>query len=137
MIALLAILKVRAVAINVNYRYVAGELDYIFDNADLKGLVHDRVYSDLVAEGSPKHQRLQTFVVLPDPIEPDDASDLRPTAASCSRTRSPTRATPVTSASAARTTSTSSTPAAPPATRRASCGATRTSGGCSAAASTS
>ena len=50
MIALLAILKVRAVAINVNYRYVAGELDYIFDNADLKGLVFDRVYSDLVAE---------------------------------------------------------------------------------------
>ena len=34
-VALLAILKVRAVAINVNYRYVAGELDYIFDNADL------------------------------------------------------------------------------------------------------
>ncbi|KAA1429213.1 acyl-CoA synthetase [Nocardioides antri] len=74
-IALLAILKVRAVAINVNYRYVAGELDYIFDNADLKGLVHDRVYSDLVAEVAPKHDKLQTFVVLPDPIEPDNASD--------------------------------------------------------------
>jgi acyl-CoA synthetase (AMP-forming)/AMP-acid ligase II len=74
-IALLAVLKVRAVAINVNYRYVAGELDYIFDNADLKGLVHDRVYSDLVAEVAPKHQRLQTFVVLPDPIDAADESD--------------------------------------------------------------
>lgn len=75
-IALLAILKVRAVAINVNYRYVAGELDYIFDNADLKGLVHDRVYSDLVAEVSPKHELLQTFVVLPDPIDPGTEDDL-------------------------------------------------------------
>ncbi len=74
-IALLAILKVRAVAINVNYRYVAGELDYIFDNADLKGLVLDRVYSDLVAEVAPKHEQLQTFVVLPDPLEPEDTSD--------------------------------------------------------------
>ncbi len=76
-IALLAILKVRAVAINVNYRYVAGELDYLFDNADLKGLVFDRVYADLVAEVAPKHELLQTFVALPDPIEPgNDASDL-------------------------------------------------------------
>jgi len=77
-IALLAILKVRAVAINVNYRYVAGELDYIFDNADLKGLVLDRVYAGLVAEVAPKHEQLQTFVVLPDPLEPDDASDFTP-----------------------------------------------------------
>ena len=75
-IALLAILKVRAVAVNVNYRYVAGELDYIFDNADLKGLVFDRVYADLVAEVSPKHHQLQTFVGLPDPIDVDDASDV-------------------------------------------------------------
>jgi acyl-CoA synthetase (AMP-forming)/AMP-acid ligase II len=75
-IALLAVLKVRAVAVNVNYRYVAGELDYIFDNADLKGLVFDRVYADLVAEVSPKHQQLQTFVGLPDPIEPADTSDV-------------------------------------------------------------
>ena len=75
-IALLAVLKVRAVAINVNYRYVAGELDYIFDNADLKGLVLDRVYADLVAQVAPKHEQLQTFVVVPDPLEPDDASDV-------------------------------------------------------------
>jgi acyl-CoA synthetase (AMP-forming)/AMP-acid ligase II len=74
-VALIAILKVRAVAINVNYRYVQGELDYLFDNADLVGLVHDRVYADLVAEVAPRHEKLRTFVVLPDPIEPDDTSD--------------------------------------------------------------
>ncbi|HYG94840.1 MAG TPA: acyl-CoA synthetase [Nocardioides sp.] len=74
-VALLAVLKIRAVAINVNYRYVAGELDYIFDNADLRGLVLDRVYSGLVAEVAPKHDELRTFVVLHDPIDPDDTSD--------------------------------------------------------------
>lgn len=73
-VALLAVLKVRAVAINVNFRYVAGELDYLFDNADLVALIHDRVYADLVAEVAPKHEKLQNFVVLPDPIDPDDAS---------------------------------------------------------------
>ncbi|TYL55782.1 acyl-CoA synthetase [Nocardioides sp. BGMRC 2183] len=75
-VALLAILKVRATSININYRYVAGELDYIFDNADLKGLVLDRVYAGLTADVAPKHDKLRTFVVLPDPIEPDDVSDI-------------------------------------------------------------
>ncbi|MER6975458.1 acyl-CoA synthetase [Nocardioides sp. NPDC000445] len=77
-IALLAILKIRAVAINVNYRYVAGELEYLFDNADLKALVHDRVYAPLVAEVSPKLEGLKTFVAVPNPLEPHDESDLSP-----------------------------------------------------------
>ncbi|MGH3361582.1 MAG: acyl-CoA synthetase, partial [Nocardioides sp.] len=77
-IALLAILKIRAVAINVNFRYVAGELEYLFDNADLKALVHDRVYAPLVAEVAPKLADLKTFVAVPNPLEPDDASDLSP-----------------------------------------------------------
>ncbi|MBM9458927.1 acyl-CoA synthetase [Nocardioides sp. zg-536] len=75
-IALIAILKVRAVSINVNFRYVAGELEYLFDNADLVGLVHDRVYAPLVAEVAPKVPGLKTFVAVPNPLEPEDASDL-------------------------------------------------------------
>ncbi|MFL6089894.1 MAG: acyl-CoA synthetase [Aeromicrobium sp.] len=75
-IALIAVLKIRAVAINVNYRYVAGELEYLFDNADLVALVHDRVYAPLVAEVSPKFPAIKAFVALPNPMEPDDASDL-------------------------------------------------------------
>ncbi|GAA3543048.1 acyl-CoA synthetase [Nocardioides daeguensis] len=75
-IALIGILKVRAVAINVNYRYVAGELEYLFDNADLVGLVHDRVYAPLVAEVAPKFPGLKTIIAVPNPLEPDDASDL-------------------------------------------------------------
>jgi acyl-CoA synthetase (AMP-forming)/AMP-acid ligase II len=40
--AALAAYKVRAVPVNVNYRYVEEELRYLFDNADLKALVYDR-----------------------------------------------------------------------------------------------
>src|SRR3546814_3345175 len=40
--AALAAYKIRAVPVNVNYRYVADELRYLFDNADLKAVVHDR-----------------------------------------------------------------------------------------------
>lgn len=75
-VALIAILKVRAVAINVNYRYVAGELEYLFDNADLVGLVHDRVYAPLVAEVAPKMDQLHTIIAVPNPLEPGDTSDV-------------------------------------------------------------
>jgi 3-oxocholest-4-en-26-oate---CoA ligase len=40
--AALAAYKVRAVPVNVNYRYVEEELRYLFDNADLKAVVYDR-----------------------------------------------------------------------------------------------
>jgi acyl-CoA synthetase (AMP-forming)/AMP-acid ligase II len=40
--AALAAYKVRAVPINVNYRYVEEELRYLFDNADLAAVVYDR-----------------------------------------------------------------------------------------------
>jgi acyl-CoA synthetase (AMP-forming)/AMP-acid ligase II/acyl-coenzyme A thioesterase PaaI-like protein len=38
--ALLAIFKLRAVPININYRYVEGELRYLCQNADLVGLIY-------------------------------------------------------------------------------------------------
>jgi acyl-CoA synthetase (AMP-forming)/AMP-acid ligase II len=44
-----AVFKLRAVWININYRYVADELAYLFGNADLKALVHDAAFSDRVA----------------------------------------------------------------------------------------
>jgi acyl-CoA synthetase (AMP-forming)/AMP-acid ligase II len=40
--AALAAYKIRAVPVNVNYRYVEEELRYLFDNADLKAVVYDR-----------------------------------------------------------------------------------------------
>ena len=47
--SLWAIFKLRAVWININYRYVADELAYLFGNADLKALIHDAAFSDRVA----------------------------------------------------------------------------------------
>ena len=38
---MLAAWKMRAVTINVNYRYVADELSYVCDNADLVALIHE------------------------------------------------------------------------------------------------
>jgi 3-oxocholest-4-en-26-oate---CoA ligase len=75
-IGLLAILKIRAVSINVNYRYVEGELDYLFDNADVVALIHERGYAPLVARCAPRHERLRTFVALPDDTDPADDADV-------------------------------------------------------------
>src|SRR3954453_7850395 len=47
--ALLACLKLRAVPINVNYRYVEEELAYLYNDADLVAVVTDVVYLERVA----------------------------------------------------------------------------------------
>ena len=45
LVAMVAIFKIRAVPININFRYVEDELAYLFDNADLVAVVHDRQYA--------------------------------------------------------------------------------------------
>jgi acyl-CoA synthetase (AMP-forming)/AMP-acid ligase II len=75
-VALLAIFKIRAVAINVNYRYVESELNYLVDNSDMVALLHERPYTARVAAIVPQHEKLQTVVVMPDPTEPESADDL-------------------------------------------------------------
>jgi hypothetical protein len=47
--ALWAVFKLRAVWININYRYVEDELRYLFDNADLVGLVYQREFAPRIA----------------------------------------------------------------------------------------
>ena len=44
-----AVFKLRAVWININFRYVEDELRYLFSNADLVALVHQRQFSPRVA----------------------------------------------------------------------------------------
>ncbi len=73
-VAMLAVFKLRAIAINVNYRYVAGELDYLFDNADLVALVHERQYTPLVAQVVGKHDKLRHVVVIEDGTGHDASS---------------------------------------------------------------
>ncbi len=43
--AALAAYKIRAVPVNVNYRYVEDELAYLFDNADFKAVVYDQGFA--------------------------------------------------------------------------------------------
>jgi 3-oxocholest-4-en-26-oate---CoA ligase len=43
-----AVFKLRAVWVNINYRYVEGELTYLFENADLKALVYQREFAPRV-----------------------------------------------------------------------------------------
>jgi acyl-CoA synthetase (AMP-forming)/AMP-acid ligase II len=66
---LLAAYKLRAVAVNVNYRYVENELRYLFQDADIAALVLDRRYSDKVAAVLPDVPCLRNVVVV------DDGSD--------------------------------------------------------------
>ena len=75
-VAVLAVVKIRAVNINVNYRYVEGELNYLFDNADVVALIHERSYAPLVAACAPKHAKLTTIVAIPDVLEPDNTDDI-------------------------------------------------------------
>jgi 3-oxocholest-4-en-26-oate---CoA ligase len=64
--ALLAIFKIRAVPININYRYVEAELSYLFDNADLVGLVYREEFGPRVAAVISDLPRLAHLVMIPD-----------------------------------------------------------------------
>src|ERR1700712_2156736 len=46
---MMALYKLRAVPVNVNYRYVESELRYLCDNADLAGLIMQREFAPRVA----------------------------------------------------------------------------------------
>jgi 3-oxocholest-4-en-26-oate---CoA ligase len=51
--AMVGCYKARTVPVNLNFRYVAPELRYVVDNADLVALVYERALSPLVAESFP------------------------------------------------------------------------------------
>src|SRR5207248_3224930 len=72
--AMVAAYKLRAVAVNINYRYVQNELRYVFDNADLVALVHERRYAPLVAEVLPDVPNLKQVLVVDDESGEDFAS---------------------------------------------------------------
>ena len=74
--AMLAAYKIRAVPINVNYRYVEDELFYLFDNADLVALVHDAQFAPRIANVRHQLPRLQHFIAIDDGSG-EDGSALR------------------------------------------------------------
>jgi acyl-CoA synthetase (AMP-forming)/AMP-acid ligase II len=68
-VTMLAVYKLRAALINVNYRYTANEVRYVLDNADVVALVHERMYSDRVAQALPGAPSVKHVVVIEDESE--------------------------------------------------------------------
>lgn len=62
----LGALKIRAVPININYRYVADELTYMIDNADLKALFFQNELSTIAGESARKFPALKALFAVHD-----------------------------------------------------------------------
>ncbi|MFI9024544.1 acyl-CoA synthetase [Streptomyces sp. NPDC053560] len=73
-----ACLKIRAVPVNVNYRYVEEELAYLYRDADLVALVFDAEFTERVAAVAPRAPRLRHLVRVgtPPPGAPEPACPL-------------------------------------------------------------
>jgi acyl-CoA synthetase (AMP-forming)/AMP-acid ligase II len=65
-IAMLGIVKAGAILVNVNFRYVEGELKYLFENSDMVALVHERRYADRVANVLPETPNVKTILAIND-----------------------------------------------------------------------
>ena len=70
-IGMLGIVKAGAILVNVNFRYVEGELKYLFENSDMVALIHERQYSDRVANVLPELPLLKTILVVEDGSDND------------------------------------------------------------------
>ncbi len=71
--AMFAAWKIRAVPLNVNYRYVTEEARYILDNADAVAVVHERSFAPLLAVIRDDLPRIRHYVVLDDGSDADEA----------------------------------------------------------------
>jgi 3-oxocholest-4-en-26-oate---CoA ligase len=70
---MIACFKVRAVPVNVNYRYVEDELLYLYVDADLVALVHDTEFTPRVEAVRPRAPMLRELVTVGDGDIPDGA----------------------------------------------------------------
>ncbi len=70
-----AVFKIRAVWVNINYRYVEDELRYIFDNADLVALVHQKEFSPRIAAVRDMLPQLRHSIVM-DSATPEELAGL-------------------------------------------------------------
>ncbi|NUU25837.1 MAG: AMP-binding protein [Streptomycetaceae bacterium] len=64
--ALLAAWKVRAVPVNINYRYVEAELEYLLGDADLVAMVYECGHADRLRSLAAKFPALTTYVSIAD-----------------------------------------------------------------------
>jgi len=63
---LLACWKIRATAININYRYVAHELRYLWNNADMVALVYEKSFAPVVNQLRGDFPAIKTYLYLED-----------------------------------------------------------------------
>ena len=66
---------IRDSLVNVNFRYVEGELRYLFDNSDMVALVHERQYADRVANVLADTPNVKTILVVEDGSGDADSLD--------------------------------------------------------------
>ena len=64
--AILALLKIRAVGINVNYRFVGPEVRHMITDGDLKGIVTQRCFLPVINEANTGLEPLKAMVVIDD-----------------------------------------------------------------------
>jgi 3-oxocholest-4-en-26-oate---CoA ligase len=64
--AILALFKIRAVGINMNYRFVAPEVRYMIENADLEGIITQRRFIPIINEAMEGLQPLKSLIVIED-----------------------------------------------------------------------
>jgi acyl-CoA synthetase (AMP-forming)/AMP-acid ligase II len=67
--AMLACFKLRAVPINVNYRYVSDELRYLFTDSDCRAVVHEPEFASTLAEIRADLPLLKTALATGDDYE--------------------------------------------------------------------
>lgn len=73
-IGMLGIVKAGAILVNINFRYVEGELKYLFENSDMVALIHERRYADRVANVLPETPNVKTVLVVEDGSDDDFSS---------------------------------------------------------------
>ena len=64
--AILALFKIRAVGINVNYRFVGPEVRYMVENGDLKGMITQRRFIPVINDAMEGLEPLRPLIVIED-----------------------------------------------------------------------
>jgi acyl-CoA synthetase (AMP-forming)/AMP-acid ligase II len=72
---MLAAFKIGAVPVNVNFRYVEGELRHLYDDADLVAVIHHQQFSPRVAAVMPKAETVRNLIVVTENSGADIAPD--------------------------------------------------------------
>ncbi len=70
--------KARQTHVNVNYRYVADEVRYIFENADTAAVIFAREFSPIIAQIAPDLPAIRTWLVVEDGTGADVPAFARP-----------------------------------------------------------